>query len=85
MATAKKTTKKVTKTVKEKEQRIKLSLTLEEATTLYTITRSIGGSPTTTRRKYSDSIGYALKQFNLPDVTDSYDKNNRINSIWFKQ
>ncbi len=59
MATASSTTEEVVTRVEE--DRIVLTLTPEEASTLLMITRMISGDPCLSRRKHTDSIGEALR------------------------
>lgn len=81
MATAEKTTKEVTKTVTVDETIIELDLSLEEATTLFTITQNIGGSDTSSRRKHMTRIQNAL--YNTGLVKNLLD-NVVDGSIYFK-
>lgn len=52
---------------------VQLELTPEEAQTLLDITRNIGGNPTETRRKHSDSIASALRSVGYTSNSRPYD------------
>ena len=64
-----------------------LELTEEEANFLLAVTQCIGGDPVASRRRYSDTIGKALKNAGIPEpvvneyfkITDMYTNS----SIWF--
>jgi len=65
-----------------------LELTEEEANFLLAVTYSIGGDPVASRRRYSDTIGKALKNAGIPKlVVDKLfkvpDIMNSNRAIWF--
>jgi hypothetical protein len=65
-----------------------LELTEEEANFLLAVTHCIGGDPVASRRRYSDTIGKALKNAGIPElVVDEFfnipDIMNSSSDIWF--
>jgi len=58
---------------------VQLTLSPEEADTLYAIMQSIGGNPQTSRRKHADAINKALKSVGgLSQSTSDILRNNAI-------
>lgn len=79
MATAKITTKEVTKEVTSYEQRVVLELTADEASALRRVVTYIGGSPYRSRRKHTDAISNALRIAGVYEGVDDVEK-----AMWFK-
>ena len=72
MAVATKDKVTVTKTVKVTEDEIVLHLTVEEAETLYSVIRHVGGPPRTTRRNHLNDISAALYASDVKDPRIRY-------------
>jgi hypothetical protein len=60
---------------------IQLTLTQDEAETLFAVCCRIGGLPTSTRRGNMDAIGKALKDVNIESDTGDIDEKEK--SIYF--
>jgi len=76
------------KAYKQEAITVVLELTQEEAETLEIISRHTGGSPADSRRKYTNTIGNALRGAGV-DLSSKDDYNNGSNSevqtsLWFK-
>jgi len=62
-------TEKIPVTSYREEHTVNLSLSLEEAIMLLSVTQAIGGHPDTTSRGLTDGIGGALETAKVPQIT----------------
>lgn len=74
--------KKVLAPVKQPYE-VFLTLSKEEAQTLYTVLQRIGGIAASTRRKYSDQMLLALREAGVADEAKGNDVDQDYRSIWF--
>lgn len=79
MATAKITTKEVTKEVTSYEQRVVLELTADEASALRCVVINTGGSLYRSRRKHTDAISNALRLAGVHEGVDDVGQ-----ALWFR-
>ena len=69
--------------VVEPKVEVVLTLSKEEAETLLAILGRVGGSPVTSRRKYAQSIFYALGDLSLNYNSAGEPDLRAVGSLWF--